>query len=119
MELPWIDEDGNNETSVVLDCIGSPSPRPGKGLSKNSQISKVALISVVESNGIEAPWSTTDSAPLKVGTEEQWRKEFTESYLTANPGNSRDSVRKAFSRAKTDLIKFQLLEERGGFYWLT
>ena len=118
VELPWVDEDGNHEISVVLDCIGAPSPRPGKGLSKNSHISKVALISIIESNGSAASWSTPDSAPLKVVTEDQWRKEFTESYSTANPGNSKDSVRKAFSRAKTDLMKLQIVEGRDGFYWL-
>jgi AAA domain len=113
--LPWQDEEGNPETSVVLVPTGAPvAPKKSK-LSPNAHLAFQTLSAALETHGTDPTWETPAGEPLpsKVVHVEDWRAGF----YGRHDGKNADSKRKAFNRARTDLTKVKAIDVREGYYW--
>jgi len=116
--LPWKDDAGTPETSVVLIPTGArPNKGRGKPLSGNARLALEALGSALAAGGLPPPWKPDPAAPgpLKVVPRGAWLDEFRARHSSAK----RDSQAKAFGRAVEELTRAGAVAEWAGHYWPT
>lgn len=106
VDLPWLDEDGDPVTSVVLEPRGTvPLPKAGRKLSAPQRIALKALERATEEHGDIPPKEVIDATNIGLGTHvvhvDQWRNV---AYALGISDGGQDAKRKAFSRARLDLI---------------
>lgn len=103
IELPWKDADGDHETSVILEAANGSAAMPETKASANIRLGVETLITVLDTTG-------RDEVTL-----EAWRQEF----YARHPGDSHDSKKKAFQRARTDLVSNHVCDVRDDLYRLS
>lgn len=119
LELGWFFDNGEPETSVVL----NPSDRPvankgakGKQLTKTQRQGLETLKTALEATGEPPPWDTaTDTdPPSRVVHLDHWREHF---YIT-EPDRSQEATKKAFQRVRNVLQTSKRIGERDNYFWL-
>ena len=102
IELPWKDADGDHETSVILQAMDGIATMPEAKASPNILLGVKTLCTLLDSTG-------SDEITL-----EAWRQEF----YTQHPGDSHAAKKKAFFRARTDLMTNHVINVRDDLYRL-
>jgi len=119
VELPWLDDDGEPVISVVLEPTGAaPEPKTGKKLTAPQRIALKALSEAIEQHGTTPPKDVLTNSTLGFGVNvvhvDQWRDM---AYAMGISDGGQDARRKAFSRARLDLITFKKVETWVDYCW--
>ncbi|MBV2120515.1 MAG: AAA family ATPase [Candidatus Thiodiazotropha sp. (ex Ctena orbiculata)] len=121
IELPWITEYGDQETSVVLtqtDDVFTPRAKPMPG---GVKLGVESLAAAIQHKGIEPPKHNSKSPPWEVEPPNQvahlddWREFF----YVRHTGESTATKRQAFNRARAEMVKHQAAGMAADCYWLT
>jgi hypothetical protein len=118
--LPWRDEEGNPETSVVLVPTGAPvAPKKDKksGPTALQKLGFETLLLALETNGSPAPWEPESGTPNPEAVVhlEDWRPEF----YARHTGKKQDTKKTAFQRVRKDLTEIHVIGVRDDHYWPT
>lgn len=112
VELPWFDEEGNPETTLVLDPVDWTPPPKSTGLGKN-QAAALSLLNEL----YERSRQTLTEAGLSSGSAsidlDTWKVELHEA------GIVKEGNRQAFHKLKKGLIDRELIEVRGRYVFVT
>lgn len=120
VDLPWLDEDGETVTSVVLESRGdAPAPKLGKKLTAPQRIALEALHKAIEQHGKPPPTKEViDNSSIGLGTNvvhvDEWRDM---AYAMGISDSGQDARRKAFSRARMDLIGYRKVDTWADYCW--
>jgi archaellum biogenesis ATPase FlaH len=107
IDLPWLHDTGENETSVVI-VEAETSSGQGKKLSPQHQVVFEALCRLTAEANVEL-----NADPIKIAND-AWRDQ---SFIKMTHDND-DSKRKAFKRAKDALIEFGYVDVENDEYWI-
>lgn len=117
VQLPWRSEEGECETSVVLDPTGKiPAPRKARA-PESVRTAFKSLIKAINAHGTTPPWAPEpgETLPRRVVECEHWRAA---SYADQGEKNQ-DTKRKAFDRALKQLTANKAVGAHGDYYWPT
>ena len=113
-DLPWLDENGGRQTSVVLlQTDPDTRTRPDKvHIPPSQRIALESLRTALVDHGIE-----TDEAPGVVSVaDDQWRQAAYSAGISAS--DKPDSAQKAYSRARQELLAARLVSTQNKRYWI-
>ena len=115
--LPWTDDEGEPETSVILAPAGCvPVMSRQRNAPPGVRLAFDALVAALEEFGGPPPggWAGPTPPPPVVVHVDSWRPHF----YARHPGDSQDSKRKAFQRARMDLVQGHAAGVWTDWYWI-
>ena len=114
IELPWHDEDGDAETSIVLEPMDAPNAHH-RTASPSARLGMDALLATLDKLGepLPAHLAPPGPRPPEVVHLDDWRAEF----YSRHTGDSTDAKKKAFQRARMDLVKNRAAGHWQDHYW--
>lgn len=115
--LPWLDEDGIPEPSVVLEPTGAPVASKKTKMPRDALMGFEALVAALEAHGTAPNWKSKpdESQPNLVVQLERWRTEF----YARKKDVKQDSKKTAFNRARQALIDKQAISTKQDHFWPT
>jgi hypothetical protein len=116
------DEYGEAITSCVVTAGEPDSPKSRRDrLPRAAKVAFDALVRALVTDGVPTPESIKDRvgvlAPLKVAPEEAWRAGCYQAGIAESDAEA-DSKRRAFSRARNQLLDMEVVGTFEGFVWL-
>ncbi|MBN3730907.1 AAA family ATPase [Burkholderia sp. Tr-20390] len=110
------DEDGEPVTSCVIESDAAASPnRQSKMPTGGAKIGLDALVEVISDRGRVMAGSSSIPSGVRAVEESEWRRQF---YLRYGSDDDKaDTKRKAFTRAKQDLIAGEFVMMSAPFVW--
>jgi hypothetical protein len=122
VEMLGHDQDGDAVTSCVVTAGEPDSPKSRRDLlPRAAKVAFDALVLALVTDGAPAPQSIKDRvglmAPLKVAPEEAWRAGCYQAGIAESDAEA-DSKRRAFSRARNQLLDLEVVATFEGFVWV-
>jgi hypothetical protein len=118
VRLPWLDADGEPETSVVLtEAKLDAQPRPTKRAPAGVRLAFETLLAALQEAGAPPPdgWTPpAGQAPGRVVGLDDWRRHF----YGRHTGDGQEAKKKAFQRGRDDLAKAGAVACWQDFYFL-
>jgi hypothetical protein len=116
------DEHGDAITSCVVTAGEPETPKSRRDrLPRAAKVAFDALVLALVSDGVPTPQSIKDRvgllAPLKVAPEEAWRAGCYQAGIAESDAEA-DSKRRAFSRARNQLLDMEVAGTFEGFVWV-
>ncbi len=114
VQLPWSDDQGEPETSVVLvETEGTGNAR--KAVTPTQRLAFEALLLAIEESGFPPPAHIAETLPegARLVGLESWRREFYARHM----GDSTNAKKTAFLRARGDLAKLGAIGHLDDTYW--
>ncbi|OMG74904.1 AAA family ATPase [Burkholderia ubonensis] len=110
------DKDGEPVTSCVIESDAAASPnRQSKMPTGGAKIGLAALVEVISDRGRVMAGSSSIPSGVRAVEENEWRRQF---YLRYGSDDDKaDTKRKAFTRAKQDLIAGEFVMMSAPFVW--
>lgn len=109
------DSDGDMLTTCLVEQLDVPSqPKKQKPLPANATTAFMALRESIEESGQRLPTSTSIPYPVVAVSISTWRDRFKLRYGSDEP----ESTKKAFQRAKQDLLKHGLIQISDPNVWI-
>lgn len=117
VQLPWLDDEGNHETSVVLADADGQKKTSAKRVSPVQRLGFETLLDATDEAGFPPPDHLAEELPpgTVLVSLEAWRREFYARHM----GDTPDAKRKAFQRARNDLAELGAIGHRSDAYWIT
>ena len=123
VELDWVDDEGEPQTSVHLEFAGEASTsKVKKHLSKSDDAVLTSLMDAIRENGISAPsdirtkFAGFKNDSHKVISLEAWRPYGYKAAITNS--DTAEAIRQAFNRSKNALLKLDKIQQYNGFCWV-
>jgi hypothetical protein len=122
IELDWLDDEGERQISVHLEFAGEVSTNIKKHLNKKTDAILTSLMDAIREHGINAPsdikakFAGFNNDSHKVISLEIWRPIGHKA--TISDSGEHDAIKKAFNRAKNQLIELGKIQQYNGFCWV-
>ncbi len=114
--LPWRDDEGEPETSVVL-VETEATGKARRSVTPTQRAAFASLLTAIDESGFAPPDHIAETLPpgARLVGLEAWRGEF----YAVHTGDSTNAKKTAFLRARGDLAKMGAIGHRDDAYWPT